>query len=151
MALQDRYASISNDLQGDIKDLRDEVELSGQAIVELKQKLELSRQDNMELKDKLARATKACEDRGRRSHTATELWQGEKKTYEARVAQLKAELHAATQGARDAEQRAQHLQQEQVGAAAHATCAILQAASKHLQHRTDPCRWPCRCPCGSRA
>ena len=107
-ALQDRHASISNDLQG-------EVELGRQAIIELQQKLEHSRQANIKLQEELTNMTKACEDRGRRSDTATQLWQGEKKTYEARVAQLQAELHAATQGARDAEQRAQQLQQQQVG------------------------------------
>ena len=100
-ALQDIHASISNDLQA-------EVALGRQAIIEL-------RQANDKLQDELAQKKKAGEDSGRRSHTATQLWQGEMKTYEARVAQLKAELHAATQGARDAEQRVQQLHQQQVG------------------------------------
>ena len=107
-ALWDRHASISNDLHA-------EVELGRQAIIELQHKLELSRQANVELQDELAKATRTCEDRGRQSHTASQLWQGEKSTYEAQVAKLKAELNAATQGTRDAEQRAQQLQEQQVG------------------------------------
>ena len=126
-ALQDRHAY----------DLQAEVELSRQAIIELQHKLELSRQANIELQDELAKATKTCEDRGRRSHTASQLWQGEEKAYEAQVAKLKAELHAATQGARDAEQRAQQLQQQQVGCCC--LCKLCNLASC-WQAATETCR-----------
>ena len=138
-ALQDRHASISNDLQA-------EVELGRQAIIELRHKLELSRQANVELQDELAKATKSCEDRGRRSHTASQLWQGEKKTSEAQVAKLKAELHAAAQGARDAKQRAQQLQQQQVGCCC--LCKLCNLASCR-QAATESCRSvPMRMPMG---